>query len=118
MSATAKRQREINRQLIQTEAERIPQQISEIIGIEKTFEVVETDSIASGYALRWKKVFEGDGYNIPNNMFSVVVLGHIRQIASEIFKDERLAERAEKLRKEIDFGIHAYGIVNHPKYSP
>ncbi|WP_168118735.1 glycoside hydrolase family 125 protein [Paenibacillus sp. HB172176] len=58
------------------------------------------------------------GYNIPNNMFAAVVLGHIRRIASEIFKDERLAERAEKLRKEIDFGIRAYGIVNHPKHGP
>lgn len=56
------------------------------------------------------------GYNIPNNMFAVVILGHIRQMASEIYKDERLAERAEKLRKEIDYGIRAYGIVNHPTY--
>ncbi|QHT59494.1 glycoside hydrolase family 125 protein [Paenibacillus lycopersici] len=56
------------------------------------------------------------GYNIPNNMFAVVVLGHIRRIASEIYKDERLAERAEKLRKEIDYGIRAYGIVNHPAH--
>ncbi|GBF77525.1 hypothetical protein PA598K_06079 [Paenibacillus sp. 598K] len=56
------------------------------------------------------------GYNIPNNMFAVVVLGHIRQIATEIYKDERLAARADKLRREIDYGIRAYGIVNHPKY--
>ena len=41
------------------------------------------------------------GYNIPNNMFAVVVLGHIRRIASEIYKDERLAERAEKAKDAL-----------------
>lgn len=56
------------------------------------------------------------GYNIPGNMFAVVILGHIRDIAKEIYNDTRLAERAEKVRKEIDFGIRAYGIVEHPKY--
>ncbi|RXZ79422.1 glycoside hydrolase family 125 protein [Paenibacillaceae bacterium] len=56
------------------------------------------------------------GYNIPNNMFAVVVLGFIQEIAEEIYQDTRLAQRADKLRKEIDFGIRAYGIVNHPTY--
>lgn len=56
------------------------------------------------------------GYNIPSNMFAVVILGHIRDIAREIYQDTRLADRAEKLRKEIDYGIRAYGIVNHPVY--
>ncbi|KHL95650.1 glycosyl hydrolase [Paenibacillus sp. IHB B 3415] len=56
------------------------------------------------------------GYNIPSNMFAVVILGYIREIASEVYGDERLAARAAKLRKEIDFGIRTYGIVTHPKY--
>ncbi|GIO39694.1 glycosyl hydrolase [Paenibacillus antibioticophila] len=56
------------------------------------------------------------GYNIPSNMFAVVILGYIREIALEVFKDERMAERAEKLRKEIDYGIRTYGIVDHPKF--
>ncbi|MCL6456540.1 MAG: glycoside hydrolase family 125 protein [Gorillibacterium sp.] len=54
------------------------------------------------------------GYNIPANMFAAVILGQIHQIASEIYGDTQLAERAEQLRKEIDFGIRTYGIVNHP----
>lgn len=56
------------------------------------------------------------GYNIPSNMFAVVILGYIHEIALEVFKDERMAERAEKLRKEIDYGIRTYGIVDHPKF--
>lgn len=56
------------------------------------------------------------GYNIPGNMFAVVILGHIIEMALDIYNDTRLAARAEKLRKEIDFGIQTYGIVDHPKY--
>lgn len=56
------------------------------------------------------------GYNIPSNMFAVVILGYIGEMASEVYQDERLAARAAKLRKEIDFGIRTYGIVTHPKY--
>ncbi|MUG66830.1 MULTISPECIES: glycoside hydrolase family 125 protein [Paenibacillus] len=56
------------------------------------------------------------GYNIPSNMFAVVILGHIQDIMSEVYRDERLAASAAKLRKEIDFGIRTYGIVDHPKY--
>ncbi|OZB94130.1 glycoside hydrolase family 125 protein [Paenibacillus sp. XY044] len=56
------------------------------------------------------------GYNIPGNMFAVVILGHIMEMATEIYNDARLAARAEKLRNEIDFGIQTYGIVDHPKF--
>ncbi|CAI6079634.1 glycoside hydrolase family 125 protein [Cohnella sp. JJ-181] len=56
------------------------------------------------------------GYNVPGNMFAVVILGHIRDLASAIYNDAGLAERAAKLREQIDFGIRAYGIVNHPRY--
>ncbi|MFB5761604.1 glycoside hydrolase family 125 protein [Paenibacillus medicaginis] len=56
------------------------------------------------------------GYNIPSNMFAVVVLGHIREIAETVFKDSWLAAKANKLRGEIDFGIRTYGTVDHPRY--
>ena len=56
------------------------------------------------------------GYNIPGNMFAVVILGYIRDIAEQVYSDKDLARRADKLRKEIDFGIRTYGIVNHPVY--
>ncbi|MFB5267795.1 glycoside hydrolase family 125 protein [Paenibacillus enshidis] len=56
------------------------------------------------------------GYNIPSNMFAVVVLGHIREIAETVFKDSGLAVKADKLRGEIDFGIRTYGTVDHPRY--
>lgn len=56
------------------------------------------------------------GYLIPANMFAVVVLGYVREIAIEVLHDEYLARMAEELREEIDYGIQTYGIVHHPVY--
>jgi len=55
-------------------------------------------------------------YLIPSEMYAVVVLRYLAEIAREIYGDEALALRAEKLGAEIDAGIQAYGIVDHPKY--
>jgi meiotically up-regulated gene 157 (Mug157) protein len=55
-------------------------------------------------------------YLIPSQMFAVVVLGYLKEIATTVYNDEVLASRAEKLRKEIDNGIKAYGIYDHSKY--
>lgn len=55
-------------------------------------------------------------YLIPANMFAVVVLGYIEEIARTIYEDEELEQSAKKLRAEIDHGIKTYGIYRHPKY--
>ncbi len=51
------------------------------------------------------------GYLIPANMFAVVVLGYISEIAEEIYKDYELKEKAEKLSLEIKEGIEKYAMV-------
>lgn len=56
------------------------------------------------------------GYLVPANMFAVVILGHIIEFAKAIYGDKALAARAVKLRREIDFGIQTYGIVDHPTF--
>lgn len=56
------------------------------------------------------------GYLIPSNMFAVVVLGYIEEIAAEVYKDEEMGRKASKLKAEIDSGIKKYGIVEHPVY--
>lgn len=53
------------------------------------------------------------GYNIPSNMFAVVVLNYMEEIAASVYKDEKLADRASELRKEIDQGILSFGIVEN-----
>jgi meiotically up-regulated gene 157 (Mug157) protein len=56
------------------------------------------------------------GYLIPANMFAVVVLGYVAEIAREVYGDPDLALQADGLRNEIDQGIQAHGIVNHERY--
>lgn len=56
------------------------------------------------------------GYLIPSNMFAVVVLNYIEEIAAEIYKDQVLKKKAQTLKEEIDYGIKTYGIYDHPKY--
>ena len=55
-------------------------------------------------------------YLIPSNMFAVVVLRYIQEIARDIYKDDLLVQMASELMKEIDNGIKTYGIYKHPKY--
>lgn len=57
-------------------------------------------------------------YLIPSNMFAVVILGYIMEIAREVYNDEDLYDAARKLRAEIDLGIRAYGIYRHPQFGP
>jgi meiotically up-regulated gene 157 (Mug157) protein len=56
------------------------------------------------------------GYLIPSNMFAVVALRYVEEIATEIWADAELVRQAAELREEIDFGIQTYGTYLHPKY--
>ncbi len=56
------------------------------------------------------------GYLIPSNMFAVVVLRQLKEIAEEVLDDKNLAKTALELANEIDEGIQKYGKVEHPTY--
>lgn len=56
------------------------------------------------------------GYLIPANMMAVVALKRAAELAMEGYGDSALAEQCEELAGQIDDGIQAYGIVEHPKY--
>ena len=58
------------------------------------------------------------GYLVPANMFAVVALGHIADLAAEIYGDAELAAEAAALRDEIDAGIQKHAIVEHPEHGP
>lgn len=53
------------------------------------------------------------GYNIPSNMFAVVVLEYMEEIAQMVYADDELACNARSLKTEINIGINTYGIVEH-----
>ncbi|THF85277.1 glycoside hydrolase family 125 protein [Deinococcus sp. KSM4-11] len=56
------------------------------------------------------------GYLIPANMFAVVVLGQLAELARDVLNDPALAGRAEKMQAEIERGIQTYGVVEHPTH--
>lgn len=56
------------------------------------------------------------GYLIPSNMMAVVALRYAAKMAAEGYADKSLEEECLKLAEEIDDGIQAYGMVDHPKY--
>ncbi len=55
-------------------------------------------------------------YLIPSEMYAVVTLGYLTEIFANIYSDKELAERAEKLKNEIDNGIKTFGTFDHEKY--
>ncbi|WP_339187370.1 glycoside hydrolase family 125 protein [Paenibacillus sp. FSL P2-0121] len=56
------------------------------------------------------------GYLVPANMFAVVVLRYVCEIAREILGDQELEKKARKLSDQLNKGISEYGIVEHPEF--
>lgn len=56
------------------------------------------------------------GYLIPSNMMAVKALGFAEEICRDCLADTKLAEQCRELAEEIQEGIQAYGMVEHPKY--
>lgn len=56
------------------------------------------------------------GYLIPSNMFAVVALGYLREIARKIYGDMILAEEAEKLREQVYEAIEKYAVVKTEEF--
>lgn len=53
-------------------------------------------------------------FNIPDNMFGVVVLRDLTEIEKHIYRDQRMAQNAWGLSVEIQRAIERYGLVNLP----
>jgi uncharacterized protein len=56
------------------------------------------------------------GYNIPEEMFAAVVLGELRDIEAQVWRDGLKHDEVEQLRAGIVDGINKYGIVYTAKY--
>ena len=70
--------------------------------------------VRSGCGLIWSGFRPSDdacryGYLIPSNMFAVVVLGYLEEIAAEILEDEGLRQEARALKEEVYQAIEAIG---------
>ena len=56
------------------------------------------------------------GYLVPSNMFAVVVLEYIAQIAEVVLKDEKLKEEALSFSKEIREAIENYAVLKNYEF--
>jgi len=56
------------------------------------------------------------GFNVPGNLFAATILGHLAEIAAEVWDDADLADRAGRLRAEITAGVASHGVVDHPRF--
>lgn len=54
-------------------------------------------------------------YLVPSNMFVVVVLNYVVEIANNILNDNELAQSAKDLASEINEGIQKYAVYSHPR---
>lgn len=55
------------------------------------------------------------GYLVPSNLFAAAQLKHVANFARE-YGDAALAARAQTLRKQIQTGLTAYALVQHPNH--
>ncbi len=72
--------------------------------------------VKSGIGMTWSGFRPSDdactyGYLVPSNMFAVVVLGYLTEIAEVVLKDEQLKAEAQQLKDEIYEGIENYAIT-------
>ncbi len=77
--------------------------------------------VKSDIGLTWSGFRPSDdacsyGYLVPANMFATVVLEYIAEIATEIWKDQDLADRATAFSQELRGAIQAHTTVDHYKY--
>mmetsp|Transcript_21669 Transcript_21669/g.32821 ORF Transcript_21669/g.32821 Transcript_21669/m.32821 type:complete len:546 (-) Transcript_21669:784-2421(-) len=56
------------------------------------------------------------GYLVPANMFAVVALSYVEELAQTLWNNDDLFAKARSLRLAIDQGINEHAIVDHPKY--
>ncbi len=77
--------------------------------------------VKSGVGMTWSGFRPSDdactyGYLIPSNMFAVVVLGYLEEIADIVLKDKGLQKEAASLKEEIYQGIETWGVVKTEEF--
>lgn len=77
--------------------------------------------VKSGVGMTWSGFRPSDdactyGYLVPSNMFAVVVLDYLKEIAYQVLENPDMAEEASKLKKEIYEGIESYAITRKQGY--
>lgn len=77
--------------------------------------------VKPGIGMTWSGFRPSDdactyGYLVPSNMFAVVALGYLEEIARDVLGDGSLGREAAKLKEEIYQGIETYGITKTEQF--
>lgn len=72
--------------------------------------------VRDGIGLVWSGFRPSDdacryGYLIPSNMFLCVVMEELAEILTEVYRDQEMADRAEKLAEEVRAAIEQHAVV-------
>lgn len=77
--------------------------------------------VKSGIGMTWSGFRPSDdactyGYLVPSNMFAVVVLGYLEEIAENVLKNGNLSAKARELKNQIYEGIENYAVTKKEGY--
>lgn len=77
--------------------------------------------VKSGIGMTWSGFRPSDdactyGYLVPSNMFAVVVLGYLEEIAENVLKNGNLSGEARELKNQIYEGIENYAVTKKEGY--
>ena len=77
--------------------------------------------VKSGIGLIWSGFRPSDdactyGYLIPSNMFVVVIMGYLEEMAREVFHDEEMAKEAARLRKQVREAVEKEGKIDTEEF--
>ena len=53
---------------------------------------------------------------VPANLFAVVSLRQLAELASKVLNDQKLAQEAESLAAEVEHALNLYGKTQHPRF--
>lgn len=74
--------------------------------------------VRDGIGLIWSGFRPSDdactyGYLVPSNMFAVVILREMAEIAAEVYEDTAWRDEALALAEEVDAAIQQYAVIRH-----
>ena len=56
------------------------------------------------------------GYLIPSNMFVVVIMGYLEEMAREVFRDEQMEQNARRLKEQVREAVEKEGKIDTEEF--
>ena len=77
--------------------------------------------VKSGIGLIWSGFRPSDdactyGYLIPSNMFVVVIMGYLEEMAREVFRDEQLEQNAGRWKEQVREAVEKEGKIDTEEF--